>query len=267
MPSNSSAVESLRHVFHEGFSVNDIAEPLVSFDASADAGETRAFMADRGYEVVGVREEGVVVGYLEQSALSDGSCSQHVIAFDEPNVLMGRAPLADVVLRLQETPRLFVAILGRVGGIVTRTDLQKPPVRMWLFGMVTLIEMRFSRLIEQRCPDNTWQQFLSEKRVQKAEELLAERTRRNQQIDLLDCIQFSDKGQIIARNPELRGRTRFESRRQIEQSFKGLERLRNNLAHSQDIIHSDWEIIVQLSENLDRVLEGPPGLADPENGE
>ena len=49
---------------------------------------------------------------------------------------------------------------------------------------------------------------------------------------------------------------------EIEQAFKGLERLRNNLAHSQDIISSDWEIIVQLSENLDQVLEGPPGLAD-----
>jgi hypothetical protein len=94
-------------------------------------------------------------------------------------------------------------------------------------------------------------------RIQKAEDLLAERTRRNQQISLLDCLQFADKGQIVARNEAIRGRTIFSSRRQIESTFKNLERLRNNLAHAQDIISGDWETIVTLSENLDRVLQGP----------
>ena len=41
-----------------------------------------------------------------------------------------------------------------------------------------------------------------------------------------------------------------------------LEKLRNNLAHCQDIVTGDWEAIVALSENLDRVLDGPPGLHD-----
>jgi hypothetical protein len=29
-------------------------------------------------------------------------------------------------------------VLGQVGGIVAKTDLQKPPVRMWLSGMITI---------------------------------------------------------------------------------------------------------------------------------
>jgi hypothetical protein len=157
-------------------------------------------------------------------------------------------------------PRLFVKVLGVVGGITTKSDLEKQPMRMWLFGMVTLIEMRFTRLIVQYCPDDSWQQFLSDARVQKARDLLAERARRNQCVSLLDCIQFSDKGQILARNEEIRRLTMFESRRRVEQIFKELERLRNNLAHSQDIIASDWQIIVQLTENMERVIEGPPGL-------
>ena len=41
-----------------------------------------------------------------------------------------------------------------------------------------------------------------------------------------------------------------------------LEKLRNNLAHCQELSPDDWDAIVELSENLDRVLDGPPGFDD-----
>lgn len=219
-------------------------------------------MEENRYEVVGMRKAGRVEGYIDLEDIGNGLSADYVKSFDESQVVLDSTSLADLVLRLAGRRRLFVSILGRVGGIVSRTDLQKPPVRMWLFGMVTLIEMRVTRMIERLCPDESWKECLSDARMGKANELLAERHRRNQQIDLLDCIQFSDKGQIVARSEHLRGLTQFESRRQIEDVFKRVERLRNNLAHAQDIITSDWDTIVQLSENLDRVLEGPPGLKD-----
>jgi hypothetical protein len=164
--------------------------------------------------------------------------------------------LADVVLGLAKSPRIFVRVFGAAGGIITMSDLQKPPVRMWLFGMITLIEMRISRLIEQMCPGDSWKQHVSEGRLQKAEALLEERRRRNQSPDLLDCLQFSDKGQIVARNEEIRNLTRFTSRRQMEEAIKALESLRNNLAHSQDILSSDWDTIVMLCRDLEGVIEG-----------
>ena len=168
MPLNPTVVHSLRRVFHEGFSVHDIAEPLVSFDSTASATEVRSIMNQNGYEVVGVREEGIIVGYLEQSELEDGTCADYTRPFDDAHVIVDAAPLSEVVWALKERPRLFVSLLGRVGGIVTRSDLQKPPVRMWLFGMVTLVEMRFTRLIERFFPDEGWKQFLTSGRMQKA---------------------------------------------------------------------------------------------------
>ena len=127
---------------------------------------------------------------------------------------------------------------------------------MWLFGMITLLEMRTTRLIELNCPGDSWRQYLSESRLQKAEALLEERKRRNQSVELLDCLQISDKGQIIARNEELRRVTRMQSRRQTEQAIRMLESLRNNLAHSQDIISCDWETIVWLCKEMERVISG-----------
>ena len=40
---------------------------------------------------------------------------------------------------------------------------------MWLFGMVTIVELRFVRLIELHCPDEQWKQHLSAGRLEKAE--------------------------------------------------------------------------------------------------
>ena len=181
-------------------------------------------------------------------------CGEHIQAIEAP--ISDSASLADVVLGAGEVTTALRAGLGAVGGIITMSDLQKPPVRMWLFGMISLMEMRMTRLIEVNCPGDSWKQYLSESRLQKAEALLEERKRRSQNLELIDCLQISDKGQIIARNEEIRRLTRMQSRRQTEQVVKMLESLRNNLAHSQDIISCDWETIVELCKDMERVISG-----------
>jgi hypothetical protein len=125
---------------------------------------------------------------------------------------------------------------------------------MWLFGLITLIEMRFLDLIELRFQDEGWQKYLSNQRLEKAVALQVERQRRNQDPRLLDCLQFSDKAQILVRDETLRSQIGFASRRRGDETIKNLEKLRNNLAHAQDIVTLDWETIVGLSENLETVI-------------
>ena len=69
---------------------------------------------------------------------------------------------------------------------------------------------------------------------------------------MLDCLQFSDKGQIVARNEEIRAKTIFALCSQAEEATKRLEQLRNNLAHAQDILATDWDTIVQLCEFVEQ---------------
>jgi hypothetical protein len=192
------------------------------------------------------------VGYVEKGRLNHGDCGSNLHPLTEATILNDTAPLLAVLMTLNHTSFLFVRVFGAVGGIITRDDLQKPPVRMWLFGIVTLLEMRCSELIDRYCPGDSWARFLSEGRLQKAQALLAERSRRNQSLRLFDCLQFSDKGQIVARHEEIRNCTIFSSRRQAEDAIKKLEQLRNNLAHAQDILSSDWDTIVQLCEFVSR---------------
>ncbi len=256
MPINPSTQESLRRLFYEGFSARDIAEPLCSFDTSLNSQELGTHMQLNGYRVVGVRDHGFVKGFVVISDLVNGACGDHYQPFSDHQVVPDTTSLSSVIAGLNHHDRLFVSMLGHIGGIITRTDLQKPPFRMWLFGMVTLLEMRLSHMIERNCDGDQWRQFLSDGRIQKAESLLAERKRRNQDLMLLDCLQFSDKGQIVARNRQLLEITQFESRRKFEDVIKRLESLRNNLAHAQDIVSTDWATIVELSENIEQILVG-----------
>jgi hypothetical protein len=129
-------------------------------------------------------------------------------------------------------------------------------MRMWLFGLITVMELRVTGVIRERYPDGSWQQFMTESRLQKARDLQAERARRKDPRDLLDCVQLSDKGGIIARNEELRRRSRFDSRRGVEQFVSNLESLRNHLAHSQEI-SGNWDVILDLARNVRRVVTGP----------
>jgi len=254
MTISKASHDHLRKVFTENFSASDIAEPLVSFDVTTSAADVRSVMEEHGYEVAGVRRLGKIAGYIRNVELGDDQCGDVIHSFDESEVVSDSACFRTVIGLLSEKPRLFVNSFGQIGGIITRSDLQKPPVRMWLFGMVTIIEMGFMRLIESQYPDAGWKKSISQGRLEKAEALLAERQRRNQELGLLDCLQFSDKGQIIIRDQQLRDRIGVPSRSRGEEVVKRLETLRNNLAHSQDIVTLDWEIIVELSENLDRIL-------------
>ncbi|MFO0970217.1 MAG: hypothetical protein U0793_32100 [Gemmataceae bacterium] len=161
MPS-SRIPDDVRKVFTETFSARDIAEPLASFDADAPAAAVRAFLQARDFDLVGVRRDGRIAGYVQATRLAAGACGDSQSGFEGAPVLDDGAPLLRVLMTLNQAPFAFVSLLGQVGGIVTRADLQKPPVRMWLFGIVTLIETRFAELIERHCPEDGWKKHLSE---------------------------------------------------------------------------------------------------------
>jgi CBS domain-containing protein len=251
---SQSEYYDVHRVFLRSFTVRDIAEPLLSFDATTPAIEAKTAMAARGFRVAGLRREGLVKGFIQLEDLGEGVCGDHVRTFAAVPVLDDHAPIIEAIRTLQDQPAAFVRILGEVGGIVTRTDLQDPPVRMWLFGLLTAIEMRLQMLIQQRFSDESWMQYVSPARVDKAKLLQEERRRRSQDPTLIDCLQFSDKMQIVARDEPLRVQVGFVSRRRADLVGKVFEALRNNLAHSQDIIESDWDTIFGMADNLDRLL-------------
>ena len=245
MPWRDTQSSRLRRLFLEGFSAMDVAEPLVSFDESASSEDVKQFMAEKGFDLVGVRQNGLVEGYVRRDELTAGTCGEHFHPFTpDGDLVPDTANLIDVVKSLSINQQCFVTILDRVGAIITLTDLEKPPMRMFLFGMITMIEMTMAEILRRRYPNNSWQEFLSEKRIDIARKLQEERNRRGQQVELVDCLQFGDKGWIITYDEGLRKALGHKSRNETRSAVKEFETLRNNLAHTQEIIPSGWQRIV-----------------------
>lgn len=245
---------SLR-LFLSGFTARDIAEPLVSFDETTPAAAILAAMESSQQEVAGVRRGGLVTGWLMRDDLKTDQTLPYR-PFNPASVIAETASLNEVVQSLNVAPHLFVRSLGQIGGQLARRDLEKPAMRMWLFGLVTISELRVTAAIGELCPGDSWRQYLSEGRLQKAVDLQQQRSLRGQQHSLLDCLQFADKGQVVARDEKLRERTRFPSKRDVERFVSSLQSLRDNLAHAQDI-SGDWEVIRDLATNLHRIVLGP----------
>ena len=159
-----------------------------------------------------------------------------------------------VISQLAHSPRLLVRSLNQVNGLIQLNDIDRPPMRMWLFGLITVMELRVNRLIEQFLPNDGWKKYLSPGRLQKAQGLSDQCHRQGEHRRLLDCLQFADKGRIIGSDENLRRLTRFQARRQVEDFAYDLQMLRNRLAHALALT-GEWPTIVELVNNMSRILE------------
>jgi hypothetical protein len=167
---------------------------------------------------------------------------------------VGLTDLKDVVSVLTRHAFCFLTMWGQVVGVISRGEIQKPVVRMWLFGMITLIEMKVTDRIERRWPDESWRLYVSEGRIQKAEALQGERLRRNDACRLLDCLQFSEKFQLLLEDKDYLSELGFVSKAEGRRAIKRLELLRNHLAHSQDIVSQDWPLIATITQKIESLV-------------
>ena len=83
MPWRDTQSSRLPRLFVEGFSAMDIAEPLVSFDESTRSEDVKAFMKEKDFDLVGVRRDGLVEGYVRREELVSGWLDEVIQAFQE----------------------------------------------------------------------------------------------------------------------------------------------------------------------------------------
>jgi len=247
-------------LFLQAFIAMDIAEPLQSYDENRSTAEVREFMILQSVEVIGVSVDGVISGYLLQSDEGAGKCRENMRTFVRDQVVEVTAPLTEIVQILTRHKNCFLSLHGSVVAVVTRGDIQKPIGRMWLFGMITIIEMNLTERLANAWPGEAWTGLISAGRLEKAKKLMDERHRRGQHCNLEDCLQFSDKAQILMQLPDQLADFGFKTKTAAKKTIKELESLRNNLAHSQDIVTHDWAGIARMSRSLQELVNTPTKL-------
>jgi len=222
------------------------------------ATEAHQILTERGYDAAGVQEsqDGRVVGYLITEELRTGKVNEHVKPFKADDLVSDSTPVQDLLTVLRRQERAFVLCGSRVCGILTRTELNKPPARVYLFGMISLLEMHLQFWVANSYADDSWEHLLDERRLAPARKLYEERRHRDEEISLLDCIQFSDKAGLVISSPGLISKLGIPSKRKAEALLGGAERLRNKLAHSQlDLVQgTTWEKLIDRVEAIQKFV-------------
>jgi hypothetical protein len=243
-------------LFREAFIVQDVAEPVRSFDGDRSREDVLRLMEEQDLEVACIRHEGLVQGYVRREDLSAGRIEDHLRRFRPGQVLSGDDPLSELIRGLTMHEHVFVSLIGEVTAVAGRESINSPVARMWLFGIITMTEMQLTQLLDELYPDEAWRAQVSQGRIERAETLRAERLRRGQHCRLLDCLQLSDKVQVIVERPEMLTYFGFDSKNTSRKIFKELESLRNNLAHAQDIVTHDWAAIARIASRMEESALG-----------
>ena len=213
----------------------------------------------RDWDIAGVigAPDTPVIGFVERESLRTGTVGDHVKQITVGDLIADSSPLPTIFAILKERQRVLVLKGSQVSGIVTQAALNKPPVRIYLFGLVSLLEMHLAFWVQTAYPDDTWKERLNGDRIEMAMKLYSKRRSRNGEITLLQCLQSCDKRDLVLCREELREHLLIESKTKGKRMLERAEDLRNELAHSQADLasHASWPELIGLVEEIEAAVD------------
>lgn len=200
---------------------------LVTCDRNEPPAEVYDDPERASYDFIPVRDEGRVVAVLERPNLTPRP-------LDDTMLVSGQTPLTWFVRHALESPYRLVIRHGNIEGIVTRSDLQKLPVRLLVFTLITHLEMTMADLIRRALDEDAWVQLLSENRRHKLREKQQSLLRGRMDLPLIELTEFCDKRDIIKKH--------FKQGKRFEKELKAIENLRNTIAHAGSFASTPKEV-------------------------
>ncbi|WP_141057232.1 hypothetical protein [Stenotrophomonas rhizophila] len=238
---------------------SDICEPLKSCSAVAPADQIRAELERLDFTIAGVREleASPVIGYVESAALVYGEVRDHLHGLTEVAVIPKATDVVALLTTLQDKPFLYVEGESGIEAILTWVDINKPMVRIYIFGLISLLEMHLSFWVANVYGDDEWIGFLTKERVEAAMHVQGARRGIGQELTLIQCLQLCDKRKLVLRSDALVELFGLGSKRAGKRFFKSVEALRDALAHSQYdlVVRNEWAELLSLIGQVQKTVE------------
>jgi hypothetical protein len=247
------SVARLSRTFSRSLSAVDLAEPLASLDENQPGALGAELMRARDVSVLGVRRAGLVAGWVGATDLAGGTLGESAHDFGRADVLDESAGLDVVLGALGAAEQVFIEWRGEVAAVI-RGAICKAPLRMWLFGAITVLDANLTRAVAELFPGDSWQNQITAGRFEKAVALRAERERRGSECALLDCLQVKDKADILMNDAASLAALGLHSRREADRLTRDIEKLRNHLAHAQELEAEHLATAARLASFIHSIL-------------
>jgi predicted transcriptional regulator len=240
---NGTTFKELQSIFIENITTKFFFEPIYSCRLKDDSLYVKEALEMREFDVVGViDDENHIIGFAERSDLKEGHIEYFRKDISLDRIISDSTPISSLLNILIKSPFAFVLNENNITGIVTRADINKPIVRIYLFGIISLFELHLNFWIRKYFKNESWQDRINERRLIEANEIYDIRKGKNEDLSLLECLQFCDKKTILLSTGEFLDQFGF-SKSKFKKLLDDIEIIRNELAHSQNSIVSNLEWI------------------------
>ncbi|WP_227134786.1 CBS domain-containing protein [Halorubellus salinus] len=189
-------------------------------------------------------------GYISRAAIrtQDGGTAQdHLQSFSSEVLIDPDTGIREVIQRLTETRFIFVGSESDIRGIITRFDLNRLPVYLYLFDCFSEFEIGLRRLIRTTVPD--WDTIQTVSIATRPEEsVFSDRIACGKLGDLIDIV--TEAGVEKEIRSDING---------ADITLNDIKNLRNHVAHYNPIIHtmsdsSTAEDVARGARQLDKEL-------------
>jgi len=238
--------KELQTLFIDKISTKYIYEPIFSCKKAEESSIVKEKLKHREFDIVGVINKNTqIIGFAKREELTEGPIENFTKKIEIQNVISDSTPISGLLNILSDKPFVFVLVKENINGIITIADINKPIVRIYLFGIISLFEMHINYWIKKYYQNESWREILKKERLNKAKELHELRKGKNEDLSLLECLQLSDKKVILQSAIKFLEKFKY-SKNYFKKLLEDIEKIRNELAHSQKSITSniDWKDFV-----------------------
>lgn len=245
---------NLRRIFRQDITVAHIAERLAYCDEAFDALATRRKMDELGFDVYGISTDGRVNQYVYAVELNAGICQSYAHAIVPSQLVSSSTPLLDLLPVLRNKEWVFVLEGTDINGIITWADMQKLPVRMMLFSMVSLLEMHLLELIRIHFPQDSWESILNSDERKKVTRTYERHQDQNNALDRAEYLDFAHKIKIVSKSNIICTKLLMRSD-ELASLLNRAKDLRNGIAHNHEVENSDTNgNVVDLAHQIDSLV-------------
>lgn len=182
------SLRDLRDLFWHRVNVEGIMEPLVSVTPDTDAVQLKQDLTARDWDAIGIHEpDGSILRFVDRDELGAGVAATYAHSITPAMLIPNSSSVLNLFKVLSARDYAFVLTSDGVTGVVTRADLEKPPVRLLLFGYTQLFEARLQSLLAD-ATDTEVRDRLPVKTVDEARRIWAKRREHNHSLAFVDCL-------------------------------------------------------------------------------